>query len=302
MDEKAKKEIEKSLEKDIEKKVEHDLKKEIKKEIKEEVKGEVKNQIKKEIQKDLKKENKDNKEEKNNKQNKKDKPKKKNFWKPIITVLIILIAIYMLTSAKVVNDAGCTEEVIVQEPVVKEIPYNTTEIYYEKTCGGDEFCKFSSYDFSTASKATLENIDGDIIYVCDITIINKENMTGNWSLHAVFRSGTTIVEESETQTKEVPGNEAVVFTFTTPWEEGKMISCERINDDIPVKKTDCVCSYYQNVKKYRTVTKIRNATVYEDVTKIVPSGECVDENGEPVIGVVFENRFFKYTQPFYFGY
>ncbi len=226
--------------------------------------------------------------------------------KKIAYAIIAIVVLFVLTSGKPYTKVvPVTHTTTVTEPaaVVTEESYTTVEYYEEKVPYGRKICQDTNYLFNrTDANRTfvVSEIGGAPQWYtnCSITVINYENASGDFTLHAVFFLSGGRSYASPPQTLSVPGNGQTTFSFLHKMSDLEdKATCQYVNGELP---TLYKCGYlepvaYATTEKARTVTKLRNVSVVQNVT----SKKQVTEYVNRTYSI---NRFFGYSQPFYFGY
>ena len=178
-------------------------------------------------------------------------------------ILMLLVGVLAVISAcQSGMDQGAEEnggECTKQEAYTVKVPYNDTEHYYVREGVGRPTCREQPYTDFTLDVNSLGKR-------CIITVTNKGNITGDWTIKAKFITSTVAGgggPESDPLTKEIAPGETKQFEYTHEQSDTPR-SCTNINVKIPsVEK--CRYTFYQNVTKKRTVTKFREETRYRTV-------------------------------------
>ncbi len=226
--------------------------------------------------------------------------------KKITYAIIAIIVLFVLTSGKPYEKVvPVTRTVTVTEPqaVVTEEPYTTIEYYQEKVPYGRKICQDELYNFTRFSFnrtfVTIETDGTSNLYTnCSIKVMNNENVSGDFALHALFFLSGGRSYASPDLTLSIPANDFAEFSFLHKMANLQdEATCQIINAKLPSLYK---CKYlepvaYSVVEKARTVNKTRNVSVVQNVT----SKKQVTEYVNRTYSI---NRFFGYSQPFYFGY
>ncbi|MBD3313342.1 hypothetical protein GF345_02780 [Candidatus Woesearchaeota archaeon] len=167
-----------------------------------------------------------------------------------ITLLFLVTACQLPEAVE--PDEPSSVECTMQEEYTVQVPYNETEFYYVKEGVGRPFCEEEQYTDFTIDVVPLGKR-------CDIKVNNHGNVTGDWTLKAKFiTTSAGGGPESEPKTKEIQAGETATFEFHYDQSDVPS-SCRNINVKTPSVEI-CKYSFYQDVRKSRTVTKFREET------------------------------------------
>ena len=209
----------------------------------------------------------------------------------IIKIVIVLVIIYALTSAKKITVNEAQNLTIPQTKVVQE-PYQVVEEYQEKEPYGTQYCVNRPMNFS-AEILRQEVGSRNQTLLCAMNLTNLENVEGTWIYDAYLESFSGRAETPELS-KTVDAGAIVTFSWEIELPPNAIgANCVIFMKSLPSTKK---CFYpepitYRIVTKTRTVTKYRNVTTTEEsaVTNMTTSTK-------------FINRIFGYEQGFYFGW
>ncbi len=180
------------------------------------------------------------------------------------------IIIFITLIASIILAAGCQSQISPtdsggiktdcqkEESYTAQVPYNETEFYYVKEGVGRPTCNEEQYTDFTLKVTSLGK-------VCQITVANTGNITGDWTLRAKFittEAGGGPV--SDPLTKEIKPGETVKFEYTYTQSDVPR-SCTNVNDETPSVEV-CKYTFNQDVRKSRIITKFREETK----TRMVP--------------------------------
>lgn len=165
--------------------------------------------------------------------------------------IAIIIALFLIAGCqpKEVVDVPTSIQCEVEEEYTVQVPYNETEFYYIKEGVGRATCSEEQYT----------DFDMDISPLgsrCQIKVINNGNITGEWTIKAKFiTTNSGGGPESEPLTKEIAPQMSAIFDYTY---DGSDIpkSCTNVNIKTPSVEL-CKYTFYQDVRKSRTVTKFK---------------------------------------------
>lgn len=236
----------------------------------------------------------------------KEKKPQLSLKKKVTYAIIAVVVLFVLTSGepytKVVPKIHTK---MVSEPgaVVTEDPYTTVEYYQEKVPYGRKICEDDTYNFTrTDANRTFviseESGKPQWYTNCSIKVTNYENVSGDFTLHALFFLSGGRSYASPDLTISVPANGVSDFTFLHKMSDLEdKATCQILNVELP---TLYKCRFaepiaYAVTEKARTVTKLRNVSVVQNVSSKSKVTEYINRTYSI-------NRFFGYSQPFYFGY
>ncbi|MEM4336763.1 MAG: hypothetical protein QXG86_02045 [Candidatus Woesearchaeota archaeon] len=225
---------------------------------------------------------------------KKKKPTKKCNTKKILMIIlkiaIVVLIIYILTSAKEVTITEEQNYTVPQTKIVQE-PYQVIEEYEEKEPYGTKFCVNRPMNFTTTTDKKVGTRNNTII--CELNLTNLEDIEGTWIYDAYLETFVGRAEAPE-QAKTVGPYETVTYSWEIEMPPGaKGANCIIFVKTQPSMKK---CFYPEPVT-YRLVTKTRTVTKYRNVTKT----EYITMTNTTT-KTKYINKFFGYEQGYYFGW